>query len=34
MHQTAEDNKAHADMGFVEGWGACLDQLVELVTPR
>jgi uncharacterized protein YndB with AHSA1/START domain len=34
MHQTAEDNKAHADMGFVEGWGACLDQLVELVKPR
>lgn len=31
MHQSAEDNKAHADMGFVEGWGTCLDQLVELV---
>ena len=31
MHQTPEDNKAHADMGFVEGWGAALDQLVALV---
>lgn len=31
MHQTPEDNQQHADMGFVEGWGAALDQLVELV---
>lgn len=31
MHQTPEDAKQHADMGFVEGWGAALDQLVELV---
>jgi uncharacterized protein YndB with AHSA1/START domain len=31
MHQTPEDNQAHADMGFVEGWGQCLEQLVELV---
>jgi uncharacterized protein YndB with AHSA1/START domain len=31
MHQNREDSQAHADMGFVDGWGACLDQLVELV---
>ncbi|GAA3442820.1 SRPBCC family protein [Planomonospora venezuelensis] len=31
MHQTPEDNKKHTDMGFVEGWGAALDQLVALV---
>lgn len=31
MHQNPEDNKKHADMGFVEGWGAALEQLVELV---
>jgi uncharacterized protein YndB with AHSA1/START domain len=30
MHQTPEDNQQHAAMGFVEGWGAALDQLVEL----
>lgn len=31
MHQSPDDNKRHADMGFVEGWGAALDQLVALV---
>lgn len=31
MHQTPEDNQQHADMGFLEGWGAALDQLVALV---
>ncbi|GAA3150179.1 SRPBCC family protein [Planomonospora alba] len=31
IHRTPEDNKKHADMGFVEGWGAALDQLVALV---
>lgn len=30
LHQSPEDNKKHADMGFVEGWGAALDQLVAL----
>lgn len=30
MHQTPEDTKQHADMGFLEGWGAALDQLVAL----
>jgi uncharacterized protein YndB with AHSA1/START domain len=34
MHQTPEDNKKHADMGFVEGWGASFDQLVVLVKSR
>lgn len=31
MHQEPEDNKRHADMGFEEGWGAALDQLVALM---
>jgi uncharacterized protein YndB with AHSA1/START domain len=31
MHQNTDDVKAHADMGFHEGWGAALDQLVALV---
>jgi len=31
MHQSPEDSQKHADMGFVEGWGATLDQLVALV---
>jgi uncharacterized protein YndB with AHSA1/START domain len=30
-HWTAEDREAHEKMGFHEGWGQCLDQLVELV---
>jgi uncharacterized protein YndB with AHSA1/START domain len=30
MHQTPNDCKQHADMGFVEGWGAALDQRVAL----
>jgi uncharacterized protein YndB with AHSA1/START domain len=29
LHATAEHSQAHADMGFLEGWGTCLDQLVE-----
>ncbi len=28
QHATAEHNTAHAEMGFVDGWGAALDQLV------
>jgi uncharacterized protein YndB with AHSA1/START domain len=31
VHQSEEDNRKHAEMGFVEGWGTCLDQLVEVV---
>lgn len=29
-HWTAEDLKAHEEMGFHEGWGACADQLEAL----
>jgi len=28
MHATSADRDAHAEMGFAEGWGAALDQLV------
>jgi uncharacterized protein YndB with AHSA1/START domain len=30
-HGTAEAAKAHADMGFHDGWGKALDQLVGLM---
>lgn len=30
MHADADGCAQHADMGFIEGWGATLDQLVEL----
>ena len=29
-HQSPEDAKQHAEMGFAEGWGAALDQLVAV----
>ncbi len=31
MHQNAAARQSHADMGFEEGWGLALDQLVELM---
>ncbi|CAN5750959.1 hypothetical protein BH18ACT2_BH18ACT2_16760 [soil metagenome] len=31
MHQNTDDAKRHADMGFADGWGAALDQLVALM---
>jgi uncharacterized protein YndB with AHSA1/START domain len=31
MHPSAEAARRHADMGFHQGWGAALDQLVELL---
>lgn len=34
MHATAEDCATHAAMGFAEGWGAALDQLVALMRSR
>jgi uncharacterized protein YndB with AHSA1/START domain len=34
MHQNPDERKAHADMGFVEGWGQALDQLVALMKQR
>jgi len=30
MHGTPEEAQSHADMGFHDGWGAALDQLVEI----
>lgn len=34
MHRSEEDRKTHADMGFQQGWGICLDQLVEMVKSK
>ncbi|OKI49213.1 SRPBCC family protein [Micromonospora sp. CB01531] len=34
MHADASSRKSHADMGFHEGWGAALDQLVEVAKSR
>ena len=31
MHQSEANKRAHEDMGFQHGWGASLDQLVELM---
>jgi len=30
MHRSGDDRRQHEDMGFAEGWGAALDQLVAL----
>ena len=30
LHKNDEDRQKHADMGFVEGWGTCIDQLGKL----
>lgn len=30
MHVNDEDRQKHADMGFVDGWGRCIDQLAAL----
>jgi len=30
-HWRVEDKKAHEEMGFHQGWGACADQLAELL---
>ena len=29
-HWSAEDAKAHDEMGFTHGWGICADQLAEV----
>ena len=29
MHRSEEDNTKHKEMGFLDGWSVCLDQLVE-----
>lgn len=31
LHGTEEASQRHAAMGFEEGWGTCLDQLVEYI---
>lgn len=31
MHSNSESCKTHKEMGFEQGWGKALDQLVELV---
>lgn len=31
MHRDAESRRKHEDMGFHDGWGTCLDQMVELI---
>jgi uncharacterized protein YndB with AHSA1/START domain len=32
MHASEDDYTQHSEMGFAEGWGAALDQLVDLMT--
>ncbi len=31
LHKDEAGRKTHEDMGFLNGWGKCLDQLVALV---
>lgn len=31
LHWTVENREKHEQMGFLQGWGQCLDQLVALV---
>jgi uncharacterized protein YndB with AHSA1/START domain len=33
-HWSVADRETHEKMGFHEGWGRCLDQLVALVSPK
>lgn len=28
LHKDDEDRKTHEEMGFLDGWGRCLEQLV------
>ncbi len=30
LHKDKKDRQKHEEMGFFEGWGACLDQLAEI----
>jgi uncharacterized protein YndB with AHSA1/START domain len=34
VHWTAADREKHEAMGFHEGWGQALDQLVELMSTK
>ena len=31
IHRSEEEAKRHSDMGFHDGWGACYDQMIELI---
>ncbi|MFD1882977.1 SRPBCC family protein [Paracoccus pacificus] len=31
LHSNGEDRQRHEEMGFAEGWGTCIEQLVEMV---
>ena len=31
LHRSEESRKKHEDMGFQDGWGKCLDQMVTLI---
>ena len=32
LHASPEQRRKHEEMGFQQGWGLCLDQLLEVVT--
>ena len=34
MHANASDCNTHDEMGFLDGWGAALDQLVAHMSAR
>lgn len=34
LHKSPEDRKQHEEMGFADGWGKALDQLVALMKPE
>lgn len=34
LHRDEKGQKMHAEMGFHDGWGTCLDQLVALMKNR
>ncbi len=34
LHRDEKGQKMHAEMGFHDGWGTCLDQLVALMQNR
>jgi uncharacterized protein YndB with AHSA1/START domain len=34
LHKSPAERKSHEEMGFADGWGRCLDQLVALMKQR
>ncbi|MCO1593883.1 SRPBCC domain-containing protein [Micromonospora sp. RHAY321] len=34
IHADASAKKSHEEMGFLDGWGAALDQLVDVMKAR